>query len=47
MLLYHDGTPGRPRAQHILTDTDPTQHKLYQLFDLDRHAPRTLTDRVR
>ena len=36
--LYHDGTPGRPRAQRVLTDLDPTQHTLYQLFNLDRHA---------
>jgi transposase len=47
VLLYHDGTPGRPRAQRILTDMTSTQRKLYQLFDLDRHAPHTLTDRVR
>jgi transposase len=47
VLLHHDGGPGRPRAQRILTDMNPNQQKLYQLFDLDRHAPSTLTDRVR
>ncbi len=47
VLLHSDGRPGRPRAQRVLTDMDPTQRKLYQLFDLDNYAPRTLTDRVR
>jgi hypothetical protein len=45
ILLHHDGTPGRPSAQRVLTDMDPTERRLYQLFDLDRHAPRTLTSR--
>jgi transposase len=39
VLLYHDGGPGRPRAQRLLTDMTPTQHRLYNLFDLDQYAP--------
>jgi transposase len=39
VLLYHDGGPGRPRAQRLLTDMNPTQHRLYDLFDLDRYSP--------
>jgi transposase len=39
VLLYHDGGKGRPRAQRLLTDMTDTQHRLYDLFDLDRYAP--------
>jgi transposase len=39
VLLHHDGGKGRPRAQWLLTDMNPTQHKLYDLFGLDRYAP--------
>ena len=39
VLLYHDGGPGRPRAQRLLTDMNPTQRSLYDLFNLDRYAP--------
>jgi transposase len=39
VLLHHDGRKGRPRAQRILTDMNPTQHTLYNLFGLDRYAP--------
>jgi transposase len=39
VLLYHDGGRGRPRARRILTDRNPTQHTLYDLFALDRYAP--------
>ena len=35
VLLYPTGTKGRPRAQRILTDTDPTQQRLYNLFQLE------------
>jgi transposase len=41
VLLYHDGGPGRPRAQRLLTDMTPTQRRLYDLFSLDRYAPTT------
>jgi transposase len=40
VLLYPTGNKGRPRAQRILTDTDPTQKRLYDLFGLDTYAPR-------
>ena len=40
VLLYHDGAKGRPRARRMLTDIDPTQQRLYDLFNLDQHAPK-------
>jgi len=40
VLLYPTGTKGRPRAQRILTDTDPTQKQLFDLFNLQAHAPK-------
>jgi transposase len=40
VLLYPTGNKGRPRTQRILTDTDPTQKRLYDLFELDTYAPR-------
>ncbi len=40
ILLYPTGNKGRPRAQRILTDTDPTQQRLYDLFGLHTYAPR-------
>jgi transposase len=40
VLLYPTGNKGRPRAQRILTDTNPTQAALFDLFDLDKYAPR-------
>ncbi|MCA1836448.1 MAG: IS1634 family transposase [Actinobacteria bacterium] len=39
VLLHHNGGKGRPRAQRILTDRNPTQEILYNLFALDRYAP--------
>lgn len=39
VLLYHDGGPGRPRAQRLLTDMNHTQRHLYDLFELDHYAP--------
>jgi hypothetical protein len=39
VLLYHEGGKGRPRARRILTDRNPTQQALYDLFTLDRYAP--------
>lgn len=39
VLLYHDGGKGRPRARRILTDRNPTQQALYDLFTLDRYPP--------
>jgi transposase len=40
ILLYPTGNKGRPRAQRILTDTNPTQARLFDLFGLDTYAPR-------
>jgi transposase len=39
VLLYHDGGKGRPRARRILTDMNPTQKQLAELFNIDRYAP--------
>ena len=39
VLLYHDGGKGRPRAQHMLTDTSATQRRLADLFNIHRYAP--------
>src|SRR5660398_177994 len=39
-VLLYPGTQGRPRAHRILTDQDPTQRRLYDLFHLDAHAPK-------
>jgi len=38
-VLLYPGDRGRPRARRMLTDLDPTQQRLYDLFDLDQHAP--------
>src|SRR5664279_1335594 len=40
VLLYPTGNKGRPRAQRILTDTNPTQARLFDLFGLHTYAPR-------
>lgn len=39
VLLYHDGGKGRPRARRMLTDMDPTQQRLANLFNIQRYAP--------
>ena len=39
VMLYHDGGKGRPRARRMLTDMDPTQKRLAELFAIDRYAP--------
>jgi transposase len=39
VLLYHDGGKGRPRAQRLLTDMNPTQRRLAELFDINRYTP--------
>jgi hypothetical protein len=31
VLLYHDGSKGRPRARRMTTDMDPTQQRLGEL----------------
>ena len=40
VLLYPTGKKGRPRAQRMITDTDATQTRLYDLFGLSAYAPR-------
>jgi transposase len=39
VLFYHDGGKGRPRVQRILTDMEPTQQRLADLFDIHQYAP--------
>ena len=39
VLLYHDGGKGRPEPRRMLTDMDPTQKRLAELFAIDRYAP--------
>src|SRR6266540_1173566 len=39
VLLYHDGGKGRPRAQRLLTDMNPAQTRLAELFNIKRYAP--------
>ena len=39
VLLYHDGAKGRPRARRMLTDMDPTQQRLAELFAINKFAP--------
>lgn len=40
ITLLYPGDRGRPRARRHLTHMDPTQQTLYNLFGLDRHAPK-------
>ena len=39
VLLYHHGGKGRPRARRMLTETDPAQDRLADLFGIARYAP--------
>lgn len=39
-VLLHQGDRGRPRARRMITDLNATQRRLYDIFDLDRYAPR-------
>jgi transposase len=38
-VLVYQGERGRPRARRMLTEMDPTQRRLYDLFRLDAYAP--------
>jgi transposase len=38
-VLLYQGERGRPRARRMLTEIDPTQQRLYDLFGLDTFAP--------
>jgi transposase len=39
-VLLYQGERGRPRARHVLTEMDPVQQRLFDLFDLEAYAPR-------
>jgi len=39
-VLLYQGERGRPRARRMLTEIDPTQQRLYDLFGLDVYAPK-------
>ena len=39
-LMLYQGERGRPRARRMLTEIDPTQRRLYDLFGLDAYAPK-------
>src|SRR5450759_1127164 len=38
-LLLYPSTGGRPRALRMLTQMNPTQQQLFELFGLDHYAP--------
>ncbi len=40
-MLIYPFTGGRPRARRMLTDRDPAQQRLLDLFELATYAPRT------
>lgn len=40
-VMIYPSTGGRPKARRMLTETDPTQDRLIDIFDLDRWAPHT------
>jgi transposase len=39
-VLLYQGERGRPRARHVLTEMDPIQQRLYDLYGLDAYAPK-------
>jgi hypothetical protein len=39
-VLLYQGERGRPRARRMLTEIDPAQQRLYDLFGLDAYAPK-------
>ena len=39
-VLLYQGQRGRPRARRMLTEMNPTQTRLYDLFNLDAYAPK-------
>src|SRR6266568_3276196 len=40
-VLLYQGDRGRPRARRMTTERTGDQHKLYQIFELGKHAPRS------
>jgi hypothetical protein len=39
-LLLYQGERGRPRARRMLTEMNPTQRRLYDLFGLEDYVPK-------
>jgi transposase len=39
-VLLYQGARGRPRTRHVLTEMDPTQQRLFDLFDLATYTPK-------
>lgn len=39
-VLLYQGERGRPRVRHKITKMSPAQQRLYEIFDLQRYAPR-------
>jgi hypothetical protein len=39
-VLLYQGERGRPRVRWILTEIDPIQQRLHDLFGLDEYAPK-------
>jgi hypothetical protein len=39
-VLLYQGARGRPRARHVLTEMDPIQQRLYDLFGLHTYGPK-------
>jgi transposase len=39
-VLLYQGERGRPRARHQITRMNPHQQRLFEIFDLQRYAPR-------
>jgi transposase len=39
-VLLYQGARGRPRARRVLTEMNPIQQRLYDLFSLDAYAPK-------
>jgi hypothetical protein len=40
-VLIYPSTGGRPRARRMTTETSADQRRLYDLFELNRWAPRS------
>jgi hypothetical protein len=40
-VLIYPSTGGRPRARRMTTELTSDQHKLYEIFELGRYAPRS------
>jgi transposase len=40
-VLLYQGARGRPQARRMTTELTGDQHKLYEIFNLARHAPRS------